>query len=98
MEDRDKQYRRIRYNKMEKVERDVHKKLVVSKANDCIEKVERLVRKEIENGKTINEAMRTIKDSKSITKIYSQLSDDQVKALVLNTIKARIEREEKNNN
>ena len=91
------QFRKIRDDKMESSVRDAKKKTIINKAESCLDKVECFVKKEIEKGKTIEEAIKIVQESESILKTYSQLKDYQVKAVVFNTIRARAQREAKRN-
>ena len=96
-EDSRTQLRRIRDSKMESILRSANKKLIISKADSCIEKVECFVKKEIAKGKSLEEAIKIVQENESILKTYTQLNDYQVKAVVFNTIRVRAQREAKRN-
>ena len=91
------QFRKIRDDKMELSVRNAKKKNIINKAENCLDRVEGFVKKEIEKGKTIEEAIKIVQENESIIKTYSQLNDYQVKAVVFNTIRARAQREVKRN-
>lgn len=92
------QFRKIRDDKMEDALKDAKKKVVISKAESCIDKIEYFIKREIEKGKTLEEAIKTVQENKSINRTYSQLNDYKVKALVFNTIRGREKMREKNKN
>ena len=71
-------------------------KVLAEKTSECYGKIESFVRKEIEKGKTLEEAIKIVSNSKSLERLYPQLKDDAVKKKIFNLIrKAQYSREKK---
>lgn len=73
--------------------------LLAQKTSECYGKIEEFVQKEMKKGKTLEEAIKIVFDSKSLERLYPQLKEDVVKKKIISLIrKAQYSREKKAKN
>ena len=85
-----KRVQRMSDSRMEKSDHSAKKKVTIDRATACYEKIEYFVKMEMEKGKTLEEAIKVVENSKSINRTYSQMEDEYVRRLVFRTIRANL--------
>ena len=61
--------------------------LLSQKTSECYGRIEEFVQKEMKKGKTLEEAITIVFDSKSLERLYPQLKEDMVKKKIINIIR-----------
>lgn len=74
-------------------------KILAEKTSACYNQIEEFVQKEMRKGKTLEEAIKIVGDSKTLEKLYPQLKEDVVKKKVFYLIRtAKYNKEKKAKN